>query len=441
MYILGINGSVSGASLEDVLNRITRSPVVDVERNEFRMIAEASHNADDRQTIMGHLYRCLSHSISTRWREVYSGLVAVQQLLQWGSPLVVLEVAQGLHFDIVQRLVVLCDFQYTEDDRVQTAVRRKARELRIAWERRQLELSEEGARANGMNRQGEYGAGSLEIGRLTIASSHDDEHGVTWDSNGVGTLCKVNVTTPSHGDASPRCVSVSPRRKAAPCGLGTFLDHNDGDSTDEDTLVEEPRKVNVTTPSHVGTTPGCGSVPPKRKAPSGGLGNLLDDNDRYSDYDDTVVEESQALPPWLASTMEEEDKSLQAAIAASCEGYAAVIASGGSTAASTASPPRLGVEAKVGRQRVEGACVRVFFRAEAGSSDIPVVFTRRPLGFFWDHGERRVTRISPGSHADQLGVKAGWQIVGLNSLMVAGMQVNEFRKLFVNVVSVLPQEA
>merc|ERR1719453_1484588 len=93
-------------------------------------IVQASHIADDRREIMKHIRIRLAEPESRHWRRIYGGLVLVEQLLQRGSRTLMVETAEGHHFDLVQRLTFLENFEFSEDKRVQAMVRQKATVLR-----------------------------------------------------------------------------------------------------------------------------------------------------------------------------------------------------------------------------------------------------------------------------------------------------------------------
>lgn len=93
-------------------------------------VAEASHDEDDRRNIMRVLCDCLSES-SMHGHCVFDGLLLLEALLRSGSPELMTETAEGLHFDIVQRLLLL-EHYGSVDKCVQGRVRTKAAALRKA---------------------------------------------------------------------------------------------------------------------------------------------------------------------------------------------------------------------------------------------------------------------------------------------------------------------
>lgn len=119
-----------GSAIEADLRRITEAEAIDVPKDALMTIVQATHSVDDRGEIMKHIRGCLAESCENRWRRVYGGLVLLEQLLQRGSKTLMLEAAEGKHFDVVQRLTLLEHFSFKSDVRVQGMVRQKAAVLR-----------------------------------------------------------------------------------------------------------------------------------------------------------------------------------------------------------------------------------------------------------------------------------------------------------------------
>jgi hypothetical protein len=120
----------SGNSIDADLKRITDSDNIDVPKDVLMSIVQASHSVDDRREIMKHLRTRLAEPEARNWRRIYGGLVLVEQLLQRGSRALMTETAEGHHFDLVQRLTFLENFEFGDDKRVQAMVRQKATVLR-----------------------------------------------------------------------------------------------------------------------------------------------------------------------------------------------------------------------------------------------------------------------------------------------------------------------
>merc|ERR1712091_483545 len=79
---------------------------------------------------MKHLNDCLAETNPKRWRRVHGALALLEQVLQRGARSLVTEIAEGQHFDLVQRLTFLERYDYGLDLRVQQMVRQKANALR-----------------------------------------------------------------------------------------------------------------------------------------------------------------------------------------------------------------------------------------------------------------------------------------------------------------------
>jgi hypothetical protein len=122
-------GAAGGKTLPADLKRITHSGVLDIPKELLTPVIDASNNEEDRPEIMKHLRECLAEPKGDQWRRVYGGLVLCEALVKQGSPALLTETAEGRHFDLVQRLSFLEQFDYT-DKRVMNNVRRKAEALR-----------------------------------------------------------------------------------------------------------------------------------------------------------------------------------------------------------------------------------------------------------------------------------------------------------------------
>jgi hypothetical protein len=96
------------------------------------IIAE-SHDADCRREIMKHIRECMSETHGKKWQRIFGGLVLTEELLQHGSPDLVIECAHGHHFDLIQKVSFLEKFDATahgcSDRRAQNVIRTKATEL------------------------------------------------------------------------------------------------------------------------------------------------------------------------------------------------------------------------------------------------------------------------------------------------------------------------
>jgi len=117
-------------SISAELRRITESAIIDIPEELFPKVIEATHNPDDRQTIMLHLMECLSEASGRRWKRVHAGLVLAEMLVQHGDYELLVETAEGRYFDLVQRLSFLEHFERSSDRGAQNLVRKKAAALR-----------------------------------------------------------------------------------------------------------------------------------------------------------------------------------------------------------------------------------------------------------------------------------------------------------------------
>jgi len=129
-------------SLETALKRATQSEKVDVSKDDLLEISQSSHHEEDRRMIMRHLYGSLNDASSSKWRCINAGLAIVETLLRTGSPDLVSETAGGMHFDLVQRLSFLEQFEHSADKRVEAMIRRKALSCRGAWLEKQQSVGD-----------------------------------------------------------------------------------------------------------------------------------------------------------------------------------------------------------------------------------------------------------------------------------------------------------
>jgi len=136
----GLAGVQRCTGLDAELKKATDRESIDAPQDAILAIRQASSCEDDRRVIMRHLHFCLTESAASRWRRTYLGLLVVEDLLKHGDPALVVETAEGAHFDLVQRLTFLGRFEFGNDKRVENMVRRKADSLRAAWLQRQNEL-------------------------------------------------------------------------------------------------------------------------------------------------------------------------------------------------------------------------------------------------------------------------------------------------------------
>lgn len=117
-------------TLDGDLKNVTESGVIDVPKELLATIVTASSDSDNRREIMRHLHNCLAESSSKKWRRIHAGLLLVEDLTRKGNPLLLVETAEGQHFDLVQRLSFLEKFELSTDVRVQSKIRNMANNLR-----------------------------------------------------------------------------------------------------------------------------------------------------------------------------------------------------------------------------------------------------------------------------------------------------------------------
>jgi hypothetical protein len=105
----------------------------DIDGEFIAPVIQESHDSDCRREIMRHLRECLSESSGKRWQKIYGGMALTEKLMQHGSHDLAIEVAQGHHFDLVQKVSFLEHFDAAArgctDRRAQNVVRAKASEL------------------------------------------------------------------------------------------------------------------------------------------------------------------------------------------------------------------------------------------------------------------------------------------------------------------------
>lgn len=140
--LTGFGSKTDGKSLESSLKRATASEKVDVDKADLLAITQSTHHEEDRRMIMRHVNACLVDTSSSKWRCINAGLVVLEHLLQHGSLDLVTETAGGMHFDLVQRLSFLEQFEYSFDKRVEGMIRRRALSIRGLWLEKQQQALE-----------------------------------------------------------------------------------------------------------------------------------------------------------------------------------------------------------------------------------------------------------------------------------------------------------
>lgn len=108
----------------------------DIDGEFIAPVIQESHDGDCRREIMRHLRQCLSEPSGKRWQRIYGGLALTEKLMQHGSYDLVVELAHGHHFDLVQKVSFLeyfdAEARGCTDRRAQNVVRTKAKELLMA---------------------------------------------------------------------------------------------------------------------------------------------------------------------------------------------------------------------------------------------------------------------------------------------------------------------
>lgn len=131
-----------GASLQDHLGLITDSGSLDIPEERFTVAIQESREESGRKAIMTHVHQCLRDGTKPKaWRRLHSAMILVEQLLKFGSPALIAEIAVGRHFDIVQKLSFVERFQHTSNELAQNIVRSRAKVLKIRLLRRLEEFA------------------------------------------------------------------------------------------------------------------------------------------------------------------------------------------------------------------------------------------------------------------------------------------------------------
>lgn len=117
-------------SLEADLKRVTECGVLEIPEELLSAVVGHTHTEEDRREVMRHLRECLAEPSGRRWKRVYAGLILMEHLCKHAAPELLVETAQGRHFDLVQRLSLLETFELLTDKRVQGYIRTRAKALR-----------------------------------------------------------------------------------------------------------------------------------------------------------------------------------------------------------------------------------------------------------------------------------------------------------------------
>lgn len=107
----------------------TESRLTDIPEVLIAPLIEASNTEEGRQDLMRHLCECLADSRWNKWHRAHAGMQLVEELMKRGNRALLVETAQGRHFDVVFRLSFIEKFEHN-DNAVQRIVRKKAAKLR-----------------------------------------------------------------------------------------------------------------------------------------------------------------------------------------------------------------------------------------------------------------------------------------------------------------------
>lgn len=121
----------STSAIKAQLSKATDSEVIDVPKDLFKGILEASNDEQSRRTIMMHIFECFTQSTKAKaWRRVHAALILTEELVLNGSPSLSFEINSGYHFDLLQQLSFLEHFELVTNRRAQATVRSKAQSVR-----------------------------------------------------------------------------------------------------------------------------------------------------------------------------------------------------------------------------------------------------------------------------------------------------------------------
>mmetsp|Transcript_95613 Transcript_95613/g.298106 ORF Transcript_95613/g.298106 Transcript_95613/m.298106 type:complete len:300 (-) Transcript_95613:110-1009(-) len=254
-----------GSSLEVDLKRVTESGVIEVPKDLLSAVVRASYGEEERREIMRHLRQCLAEPNSMRWRRVYSGLLLVEDLMKNGSRDLLTETAEGHHFDLVQRLSLLEQFECTTDKRVQNMVRAKAKVLRDDLLPR-LQTAHDAATVDaGRECTSTCSPGTATSSCSTSSTSAGNTSpksgtpGAPWKPEGQMVLNGIvavghrdDTTSESSGEEAPRAVAFRKARKGSQKSSTKSRRphaHSDDSTDSDDVRREHPQRCNGVTRS------------------------------------------------------------------------------------------------------------------------------------------------------------------------------------------------
>jgi len=130
------SGGSHDVSLGVQLRRITGAKSIEIPDDLYMPVLEASYDMRQRREIMKHVRECLSEESAKRWTRIFTALVLVEAVLLRGDPALALELAHGHHFDLLQKVSLLEQFDARArgiaDRDVEPMVRDQAHLLRLS---------------------------------------------------------------------------------------------------------------------------------------------------------------------------------------------------------------------------------------------------------------------------------------------------------------------
>jgi hypothetical protein len=211
-----------GGDLERELKTATEGSTIDVPDSALLAIVQASYQDSDRRVIMQHLATCLNERTASRWRRIYLATHVIEQLLQRGSPELISETLNGHHFDLVQRMSFLKQFMFSEDERVQGLIRRKAAAAHAAYASLQR-ADDEGVAL------GAAGAARNVVKKSSTAAHHWHNDDTTDDESGDErtNAQSLRIASPKSSSEDELTTDIGSVVSAASSPTPTPLDHLD----------------------------------------------------------------------------------------------------------------------------------------------------------------------------------------------------------------------
>jgi len=126
----------------------------------------------------------------------------MEELVNKGSEDLLHELANGIHFDLVQRCSFLEQYEYGYDDRVEGLLRKKAASLRALWLQKQLDLTVQEAFGDDKQEEPDCVQQSSKqspeppIANLLDSSTVDGESGGSCDTGSPREATRPAVTVP-----------------------------------------------------------------------------------------------------------------------------------------------------------------------------------------------------------------------------------------------------